>query len=228
MFFYHHYKTSNLHHNTVKHTYQQFCFWLAVCSTKHDMICSFLPLKELKCGALKLWDGVFLSQDKAATFKDVCWPSLLMLLKCHLSLGRESRGNSAAKRQYWALSLKGKDCCNTRYSICYWFNYSLENRFLWVRDQGQPGYLMTFVNNLDESSLQSSKWIGNSLQFSYLFVRVKVFQRFKMIRMWLRLQLFCEFFSSLLWKDCLVHDCSHCTTCYLKSPKNKRHLYIYD
>lgn len=45
----------------------------------------------------KLRNGLFLSQERAATFKDVCRPSQFKLLKCHLSLSRESRGNRQSK-----------------------------------------------------------------------------------------------------------------------------------
>lgn len=45
----------------------------------------------------KLQDGLFPAKKGAATFKDVCRPSQLMVLKCHLSLSRESRGNQQPK-----------------------------------------------------------------------------------------------------------------------------------
>lgn len=45
----------------------------------------------------KLHDGLFLGQERAARFKDVCRPSQLMLLKRHLSLSHESRATPQPK-----------------------------------------------------------------------------------------------------------------------------------
>lgn len=74
----------------------RFCFLI----TKAKLDLSLPTPQSSEVLGVKLCDGLFASQERAATFKHVCRPSQLMLLKCHLSLSRETRGNLAAKREY--------------------------------------------------------------------------------------------------------------------------------
>ena len=81
------------------------CFW-----DQSSDVCPNHPLqkKKKKMQSSKLHNRLFLSQKRASTFKDICRPSQLMLLKCHFSLSQESRTKTDAKRKYWVWFSKEK------------------------------------------------------------------------------------------------------------------------